>query len=396
MSACSTSTPAEPSNPAAATAISISSQPQSQTVSSGSSATMSVSGTGSPVTYQWYLGSSGTTSAPIAGATAATYTTPGLTDTTSYWVRLSNSAGAVDSATATVTVTTPAPGASAPPASATAPSITEQPEDQTIVSGQTATLTIETTGSAPMTYQWYVGHGTTSAPIAGTNSTSYTTPALTTTTRYWVRVSNAAGTTDSTTATVTVAPVPPANPAPPPNPTPPPNPPPPQNPQPPTNPQPPANPQPPPAPQPPPPDPGNPAFEDQVLVLVNQHRAVGATCGGTAYPSVPALSMNANLRTAARGHSVDMATLNYFSHVSLDGRTFSQRMQNAGYSGAFPWGENIAAGQPSPQSAVNAWMASPGHCANIMSGSFRVIGVGYAFRLGSTYGHYWTQNFGGS
>ena len=78
---------------------------------------------------------------------------------------------------------------------------------------------------------------------------------------------------------------------------------------------------------------------------------------------------NANLRTAARNHSVDMATLNYFSHTSLDGRTFSQRRSNAGYSGAFPRGENIAAGQPSPQSVVNAWMASPGHCTNIMSGS---------------------------
>ena len=89
-----------------------------------------------------------------------------------------------------------------------------------------------------------------------------------------------------------------------------------------------------------------------------------------------------------------MATQNYFSHTSLDGRTLSQRLTNAGYAGAFPWGENIAAGQPTPQAVVDAWMSSPGHCTNIMNGSYRAIGVGYAFRAGSTYGHYWTQDFG--
>ena len=106
--------------------------------------------------------------------------------------------------------------------------------------------------------------------------------------------------------------------------------------------------------------------------------------------------MNAAVRTAARDHSVDMATLNYFSHTSYDGRTFSQRISNAGYTGAYPWGENIAAGQGSPAAVVNGWMSSPDHCANIMNPGFRAIGVGYAFRPASTYGHYWTQNFGGS
>ena len=40
-------------------------------------------------------------------------------------------------------------------------------------------------------------------------------------------------------------------------------------------------------------------------------------------------------------------------------------------------------------------MGSTGHCKNIMNGSFADIGVGYAFTSGSTYGHYWTQSFGG-
>jgi uncharacterized protein YkwD len=106
--------------------------------------------------------------------------------------------------------------------------------------------------------------------------------------------------------------------------------------------------------------------------------------------------MNAALRTAARGHSEDMATRNYFSHTSPDGRTFSQRMSNAGYAGTFPWAENIAVGQSSPASVVNGWMGSTGHCTNIMNPSFRAIGVGYAYSAGSSYRHYWTQDFGGS
>ena len=45
-------------------------------------------------------------------------------------------------------------------------------------------------------------------------------------------------------------------------------------------------------------------------------------------------------------------------------------------------------------SVVDGWMTSSGHCANIMNGSLRVIGVGYSKRVGSTYTHYWTQDFG--
>ncbi len=105
--------------------------------------------------------------------------------------------------------------------------------------------------------------------------------------------------------------------------------------------------------------------------------------------------MNANLRTAARGHSQDMATQNYFSHTSLDGRTFSQRIANSGYSGSGPLGENIGAGYGSPAAVVSGWMGSTGHCQNIMNASFRVVGVGYAYGAASTYGQYWTLNFGG-
>ena len=328
--------------PPSATAPAVTSQPLSQTISSGQSVTVSVGASGTaPFSYQWYIGASGSTAFPVTGATSASYTTPALTTTTLYWVRVSNAAGTTDSGTATITVNAPA---------GIAPAITAQPQGQTLTSGQATALSVAASGTGPLSYQWYIGaSGATAFPVTGATSASYTTPALTTTTVYWVRVSNAFGVADSVAATITVVA-----------------------------------------------DTSNAAFEDQVLVLVNQRRAAGATCGGAPYAPVAPITMNGALRTAARLHSQDMAAQNYFSHTSLDGRTLSQRLTNAGYAGAFPWGENIAAGQPTPQAVVDAWMSSPGHCTNIMNGSYRAMGVGYAFRAGSTYGHYWTQDLGGA
>lgn len=143
------------------------------------------------------------------------------------------------------------------------------------------------------------------------------------------------------------------------------------------------------------PGPATLALEEDVLRLVNQHRAAGARCGATWYPAVAPLAMNANLRTAARLHSEDMAAANYFSHTSRDGRTFGKRIGDAGYTGSTSIGENIGAGYGSPQSVVEGWMASPGHCANIMSRRYGVVGIGYAVRAGVSSAGYWTQDFGG-
>ena len=175
--------------------VEITTQPSSQTINAGQTATLTVVATGTaPLTYQWFVGASGTTTNPISGATSASFTTPALAVTTSYWVRVTNGAGSKDSNTATITVVVP-------------PQITIQPASQTINSGLTATLTVTATGTA-LTYQWFQGSsGDTSNPITGANSSSFTTPALVATTSYWVQVSNAAGSKDSNTATITVVPV---------------------------------------------------------------------------------------------------------------------------------------------------------------------------------------------
>jgi hypothetical protein len=88
--------------------------------------------------------------------------------------------------------------------SCTAPAITQQPASTTITAGGSATLSVGVTGTAPLSYQWYIGtSGTTTSPIAGATGASVTvTPS--TTTSYWVWVSNSCGTANSNTATVTV------------------------------------------------------------------------------------------------------------------------------------------------------------------------------------------------
>jgi hypothetical protein len=89
----------------------ITSQPPSGSIRAGNSVKLSVAATGTSVGFQWFTGTSGNTSSPIAGATASSVTvTPGVT--TSFWVRVSDACGDVNSSTATVTVVAAAPAAS--------------------------------------------------------------------------------------------------------------------------------------------------------------------------------------------------------------------------------------------------------------------------------------------
>jgi uncharacterized protein YkwD len=133
---------------------------------------------------------------------------------------------------------------------------------------------------------------------------------------------------------------------------------------------------------------------DFFLRAVNRARSIDRYCGERQFTAAPALKWNPALSEAARAHSQDMARQRYFSHTGKDGRQVADRAVRAGYR----WrgiGENIAAGQASPEEAMAGWLASPGHCANIMDRSFTEMGAAYGVNAGGAAPHvYWTQVFG--
>ena len=136
-------------------------------------------------------------------------------------------------------------------------------------------------------------------------------------------------------------------------------------------------------------------FASEALQRINTYRASGASCGTAGYfPPATALRWNTPLINSATGHSKDMVTHNYFSHTGSNGSNAGQRDTAAGYSW-WGWGENIAAGQTSVASVVGAWMASPGHCANIMNAKFRDVGLACVKGTSSnTYRTYWSMELG--
>jgi hypothetical protein len=180
-------------------------QPANQTVTDGQIAQFTVAATGSPApAYQWQLSTNGGASfanladaAPYNGVGTATLLVTNATPSLSghrFRASATNTGGSTASNAATLTVNgTPA-------------TITTQPHGQNLASGQTTILTVVAAGTTPLTYQWYVGaSGSTSTPIAEATSSSYTTPVLTSTTSYWVRVSNPFGSPAvSDTATIRI------------------------------------------------------------------------------------------------------------------------------------------------------------------------------------------------
>jgi uncharacterized protein YkwD len=150
-------------------------------------------------------------------------------------------------------------------------------------------------------------------------------------------------------------------------------------------------------------------FEERVLELVNEERLAN---GG-----LPPLKGVAELNTSSGTHSFNMADRDFFAHCDVDTKKSPfQRMTEAGYL----WNaaaENIAAGQTDPEDVMTGpfgWMNSAGHRANILSTSYREIGIGYFLQANdqgnirldgngdctadgiftSPLFRYWTQNFG--
>jgi len=134
-----------------------------------------------------------------------------------------------------------------------------------------------------------------------------------------------------------------------------------------------------------------------VLCLVNRERLAQGES---------ALTANAQLEQSAQAHTESMVSENYFEHISPQGQTPVMRMRAAGYiyssQISYEVGENIGWGtlaDSTPRAIVAAWMASPGHRANILDAHFRDTAVGVSPRLPSSLtrsqsGGIYTQDFG--
>jgi uncharacterized protein YkwD len=130
----------------------------------------------------------------------------------------------------------------------------------------------------------------------------------------------------------------------------------------------------------------------KVLQQVNAARAQPRDCGQRRFDAAGALEWDERLAAAARAHSRDMAQRDFVGHEGSDGSSAAGRARRAGYA----WkrvGENVAAGQGSPQKVVEGWLASPAHCANIMNPAFIAMGAAYALNRDSDTVIFWTQVF---
>ncbi len=132
----------------------------------------------------------------------------------------------------------------------------------------------------------------------------------------------------------------------------------------------------------------------RILELINQARATPRRCGTESFSAAPPVRWNDLLAESSQRHSDDMARNNFFDHVSpRDGSHSWDRVERAGYKYRTT-GENIAAGYPSAEAAVEGWIKSPGHCANLMNPEFTDMGAALAVNRSSKMELYWTQEFG--
>lgn len=115
---------------------------------------------------------------------------------------------------------------------------------------------------------------------------------------------------------------------------------------------------------------------EAVIQLINEKRAVARQCGNVPYPAVPPVSAQLDIEEAATAQSQWMQQNMVLTHVGANGSDPGRRLTDAGYAWSAV-GENVAAGYDSVPQTLDAWLASPPHCANIMSADFTQ--VGYSF-----------------
>ncbi len=125
---------------------------------------------------------------------------------------------------------------------------------------------------------------------------------------------------------------------------------------------------------------------------LNALRRQPAPCapGGAA---MQRLSWEARLAASAVEQAREIALLDRLSHTDSRNRGLGLRLRSVGYAAAGA-GENLAAGQSDIDDAIQAWLASPSHCANLMQPEYRDIGLACVQRRGSRYQRFWVVHFG--
>jgi len=126
----------------------------------------------------------------------------------------------------------------------------------------------------------------------------------------------------------------------------------------------------------------NAQFVTQLQTLINDER----TAAG-----LPALTVNAQLTTAAKNHAVEMLCNNYLSHTGLDDSTAEERVEAAGFSASLVL-EDLYALHPAyggnPQSAFDWWMTDPDSQANLLNANTTAVGISYVTSDESLLGGY--------
>jgi uncharacterized protein YkwD len=133
--------------------------------------------------------------------------------------------------------------------------------------------------------------------------------------------------------------------------------------------------------------------QSRVLALVNEARTKPRRCGTESFAATRPLQFSAGLQAIAAAHASDMARHNYFDHAGRDGSHVEERASSGGYR----WrsiGENIAAGHTRAEAAMQDWLGSPEHCANVMSPAYTEMATAFAVNNSSKAGIYWVQVFG--
>ena len=134
------------------------------------------------------------------------------------------------------------------------------------------------------------------------------------------------------------------------------------------------------------------AMTQRVLDLINEARGRKRRCGKDVYQPAGPLTLVPALNKAALAHARDMASHSFMGHKGSDGSLPAQRATRAGYS----WrsvGENVASGSATPEQAVQDWLHSPGHCANLMSATYTETGIAVVVDRESSAVIYWAQVF---